>query len=84
MQTTEIELHADQMGISCNTFKAAKKELGITSVRLDDVWWWKLPSKPMSRSLVGSIPAMRGAQSHVIVPGAFLSSLGHLQNIVPD
>jgi hypothetical protein len=43
MQSTEIELKADELDISWNTFKAAKKELGIKSERIDNVWWWQLP-----------------------------------------
>ena len=39
----DVQHKAKQLNIHFNTFKAAKKHLGIVSKRLGDVWWWELP-----------------------------------------
>jgi hypothetical protein len=43
LQSSEIRALAKEVGIGFNTFKAAKKEIGIVAKRCDDAWWWHLP-----------------------------------------
>jgi putative DNA primase/helicase len=41
--TLEIQELAEAVGFHWNTFRAAKKEIGIRSFRSEDSWWWELP-----------------------------------------
>ena len=41
----EVDGLADKAGCHLNTFKAAKKEIGVLSVKRDDGWWWTLPQE---------------------------------------
>ncbi|MGY2849315.1 hypothetical protein ACVIWU_000801 [Bradyrhizobium sp. USDA 4509] len=41
----EADRLAQEAGFHINTFKAAKKEVGVVSVKRDDGWWWCLPQE---------------------------------------
>lgn len=43
LRSPEIRALAGEVDISFNTFKAAKKEIGIVAKKQEDVWWWQLP-----------------------------------------
>lgn len=43
LASTEIAALAREVGISFNTFKAAKKEIGVLSEKRKDGWYWGLP-----------------------------------------
>jgi putative DNA primase/helicase len=43
LRSTEIRDRAEEAEIAFNTFKAAKKDIGIVSSKRNDVWWWELP-----------------------------------------
>ena len=38
-----MPIHTASLGISFNTFKAAKKEIGVKAKKREDGWWWELP-----------------------------------------
>lgn len=40
---TEIEAMMDAGGVAARTLKRAKRDLGITSKKIGDVWYWQLP-----------------------------------------
>ncbi|WP_234684689.1 AAA family ATPase [Bradyrhizobium monzae] len=42
MTSYEVMAHAEGVGISPGTFKAAKSEAGVVAKRRDGVWWWDL------------------------------------------
>lgn len=41
----DVEQLAEEAGSHINTFKAAKKEIGVISEKRDDGWWWSLPQE---------------------------------------
>jgi hypothetical protein len=42
VRSTDIRELAKELDISFNTFKAAKKEIGVVAKKRDDIWWWEL------------------------------------------
>lgn len=45
---TDLIEEADQMGISKRTLMRAKKDLGIASKKISNVWYWDKPTLPQS------------------------------------
>jgi putative DNA primase/helicase len=43
LAATEIMARAEEVGISFPTFKAAKREVGVSARKRHDGWWWELP-----------------------------------------
>jgi putative DNA primase/helicase len=44
LRSIEVRERVKEAGIALNTFKAAKKDIGVVSKKIDDVWWWELPA----------------------------------------
>lgn len=42
MKVTELMQLGSKLDIGWNTIKAAKREIGVRSIRRDDIWWWEL------------------------------------------
>ena len=39
----DVDKLAEEAGFHINTFKAAKKEVGVLSEKREGGWWWRLP-----------------------------------------
>jgi putative DNA primase/helicase len=55
----EVDELAEKAGYHVNTFKAAKKELGVVSVKRDDGWWWALPQEHKQDDVEAERPIKR-------------------------
>lgn len=45
MAAEEVQVRAEEMGVSLRTLMIAKKNLGVLSEKIGDRWFWKLPSQ---------------------------------------
>jgi GTPase SAR1 family protein len=53
LPSREIERRSNERGVHFNTVKAAKKEIGVKSLKRDDGWWWELPPDDKGTSAQG-------------------------------
>ena len=49
MKASEVQALFSRVGISKRTFMAAKKEMGIRSIKKDGIWYWMMPRDKIMR-----------------------------------
>ncbi|MCC8946480.1 AAA family ATPase [Bradyrhizobium sp. Arg62] len=55
----EVDHLAQKARFHLNTFKAAKKEIGVISEKRDDGWWWALPQEHKQDEADNEMPLKR-------------------------